>query len=138
MLQPPARWVAVSALASAAAALALPGATGEVAGIASVVTLGGLALLAGHAWGLLVVVAAQVLLLAHVWPLVALTPPAAPVAQATAAAATVASLPAVARLGVALPGLADVLLDEPSARARAVCVAMGAVGAAAALLAPVL
>ena len=61
----------MAALGAAGAALAVPGPTGELSGIASILAVAGLAVLAGHSWGSLVAGAASTMLLAHVWPIVA-------------------------------------------------------------------
>jgi len=58
------------AFPAAAIALLLPGQVGELAGIASILLLGGLAAAAGHRWGLAVILFADVALAANVWPLV--------------------------------------------------------------------
>jgi hypothetical protein len=100
-----------------------------------VLVLGALALLAGHTWGLLVVAAADVLLLGHVWPILAFHG-SDPVGQAAAATALVSALPGLALLGVAMPALVDVVLGEPSERARSTGVALCSVGAALALVLP--
>jgi hypothetical protein len=59
-------------LAAAATALAIPGPTGEVCGIASILAVAGLARLAGHGWGNAVSGAAATLQIAHLWPIVKL------------------------------------------------------------------
>ena len=61
----------LAALGAAGAALAVPGPTGELSGIASILAVAGLAVLAGHTWGTLVAGAASTMMLAHVWPIVA-------------------------------------------------------------------
>jgi len=60
-----------AALGAAGAALAVPGPTGELSGIASILAVAGLAILAGHSWGYLVSGAASTMMLAYVWPIVA-------------------------------------------------------------------
>jgi hypothetical protein len=65
------RGLVLAALGAAGAALAVPGPTGELSGIASILAVAGLAVLAGHTWGSLVGGAASTMLLAHVWPIVA-------------------------------------------------------------------
>jgi hypothetical protein len=59
-------------LAAAATALAIPGPTGEVCGIASILAVAGLARLAGHGWGNPVAGMAATLQIAHLWPIVKL------------------------------------------------------------------
>jgi hypothetical protein len=61
---------AVAALAAAGTALAIPGPTGELCGIASILAVAGLARLAGHNWGNPVAGMAATLQIAHVWPIV--------------------------------------------------------------------
>src|SRR5688500_17393822 len=58
-------------LVAALAALAIPGPAGEITGIASVLAVGAIAVLAEHAWGLLLVAIADVLLVGKVWPALA-------------------------------------------------------------------
>lgn len=58
------------ALGAAGTALAIPGPTGELCGIAAILAVAGLARLAGHRWGTLVAGVAATLQLAHVWPVV--------------------------------------------------------------------
>jgi len=58
------------ALLSAASALMLPGPADQLTGFSSVLIVGALALLAGHAWGVLVIGVAQVLILGKAWPIV--------------------------------------------------------------------
>jgi hypothetical protein len=106
--------------------------------MASVLSMGALALLAGHTWGLLVIAAADVLLLGHVWPLLAFSGDGGTHGQLAAATALVSALPGLALLGVAMPALVDVVLDEPSERVHSAGVAMCAVGAALALVLPAL
>ena len=65
------RGLVLAALGAAGAALAVPGPTGELSGIASILAVAGLAVLAGHTWGTLVSGAASTMMLAHVWPIVA-------------------------------------------------------------------
>jgi len=130
-------WVALPAIAAAAAALALPGPTGSAAAIASVLSLGALALLAGHTWGMLVVAMADVLLLGHVWPVLAFSD--GPLATHWAAAATLAcTLPGLTLLGVAIPALVDVVLGDPGHRMHRVGVTVGSLALAAAVVLPAL
>jgi hypothetical protein len=133
-------WVVASALLGAAAALCLPGPTGPAAAIAAVLAVGALALLAGHAWGLLVIVTADVLLLGHVWPTLAFSGPGALSSGATLAAATAlaTTLPGLTLLGVALPAMVDLVWGESSARSRSAGVATCALFMVLALVLPAL
>lgn len=86
--------LAGAGLVGSLAAIALP-ASVQVSEIASVLAVASLALLAGHQWGLIVLVAADVVLLGRVWPSIVYEwPPTMSVQLATYAA-----------LAGALPGL---------------------------------
>ena len=63
------RWIAVTSLLGALAAISLPSSTTEVAGIAVILAVAALAMLAGHRWSLIVIVAAQIMILGKVWPI---------------------------------------------------------------------
>lgn len=109
--------------AGSLAAILLPTSV-EASGIAAVLALGSLALLAGHAWGLPVVVAADVVLLGKVWPLVVYQewPPGLAV-QVAACAALAGALPGLVALPRTLPGAVDLLAGRrpaPALRALAV------------------
>ncbi len=130
-------WVVVSAFAGASAALALPGSTGDLAAVASVLAVGALALLAGHTWGLLVVAVADVMLLGQVWPMLAFESDGA--TQLAAATALVSALPGLALLGIAFPALVSVIFGEQTSdRVRSAGVATCAIGAALAVVLPAL
>ncbi|HYU15217.1 MAG TPA: hypothetical protein VEL05_04075, partial [Candidatus Acidoferrum sp.] len=57
-------------MGAAGVTLAIPGPTGEISGIASVLAVAGLARLAGYRWGSAVAGVAATLQVAHVWPIV--------------------------------------------------------------------
>ncbi len=61
---------ALLALVSAASAMVLPGPAGQLTGFSSILLVGALALLAGHAWGVLVIACAEVMILGKSWPIV--------------------------------------------------------------------
>lgn len=130
-------WVTISALIGAAAALALPGPAGPATGVAAVLAVGALALLAGHAWGVLVTGTAQVVLVGNVWPLLALQPPPDAFGTAAIVTALVSALPGLAMIGWTLPAVVDVVLgEERGERARGYGVACGAVVMALVLVLP--
>lgn|GEM_PF-5438583 len=128
--------VTLCSLVGAAAALALPGPSGAAAAVASVLAVGALALLAGHAWGILVVFVADVLLVGHVWPSLAFAGLDSE-GLATAVTALVAALPGVAMAGVALPAVVEVLLGEDRTdRARSFGMLTGSAAMVASLVLP--
>jgi len=90
-------WVAVTALIAACAALPLPS-HAHSAELAAVLAIGAVAALAGHRWGLAVVVLAEVALVASVWPLAILARPPSVPAQIAVAVACLGAVPGVARL----------------------------------------
>jgi hypothetical protein len=61
---------ALVAMGAAGATLAIPGPTGEVCGIASILAVAALARLAGHSWGIGIAGVAATMQIAHVWPVV--------------------------------------------------------------------
>ena len=131
-------WICLPALAGAVAALLVPGATSTTAAGATLLAVGAIALLAGHAWGLLVSIPSHVTLVGRVWP--ALTVSSVDGSPATAAAVAVVlvtALPALALTAVVLPQIAGHLVGEDaSPRARTLVVAASAVALAAALVLP--
>lgn len=112
------RLMAVAGLAGALAAIALP-AHAETAEIAAVLAMGALALLAGHDWGLAVVVVADVLLLGRLGPLVVHDWPPGPMLQLAVYTALAGALPGLFVLRRALPGALELVLGRAcSARAQ--------------------
>jgi hypothetical protein len=61
---------ALLAILCAGSAMALPGPSGDITGFSSVLVVGAIALLAGHAWGILVIAAAELLIVGKAWPIV--------------------------------------------------------------------
>jgi hypothetical protein len=129
-------WVCLSALIGAAAALALPGASGTTAAGAALLAVGALALLAGHTWGLMVSIPAHITLVGRVWPELTHAAALATVREAAIAVVLVTALPALALTVVVLPEIARHLVPERSPRMRAVFVAGSALALAAALILP--
>ena len=112
--------MAGAGVAGSLAAIALP-ASAQVSEIAAILALGSLALLAGHQWGTIVVVAADVVLLGRVWPLVVHDWPPSPEVQIAVYAALAGTLPGIFSLRRTVPESLKLLLGrEPSDRAQAV------------------
>lgn len=87
------RWVAVTSLLGSMAAISLPGSTSQIAGIAVILAVAALAMLAGHRWSLIIIVAAQIMILGKVWPI------------AFHAGSTLVAVAAIVATVCALPGL---------------------------------
>lgn len=113
------RLVASAGLAGALAAILLP-ASAQVSEIAAILALASLAILAGHQWGVMVLVAADVVLLGRVWPLVVYEwPPTLPV-QLTAYAALAGALPGLFLLRRTVPHWLELVFgDRAGQRMRA-------------------
>jgi len=115
----------------------VPGAAnGSSAAGAVLLAVGALALLAGHMWGLLVLVPAHVALAGRLWPQVALAGAGDAMPIAALAVVLVTMVPTVALSAVAMPGIVATLLPERSPRVRSLVVACGALCLAAALIVP--
>ena len=112
---------AVLALISAAATMAVPGPAGDLTGFSTVLLVGGLALLAGHAWGILVIAAAEVLIVGEVYPIVTnmiSTHPVDSVGVATSLVAIVTALPGLVLFAATLPYTVEVVIGEKGSRAQ--------------------
>lgn len=106
---------ALLALVSAGAAMALPGPAGDITGFSTVLLVGALALLAGHHWGVLVVAAAEVLILGKAWPIVmdAFTSDThSSLAVAAALTTTLSALPGLVLFAVTLPFTVEVIIGK--------------------------
>lgn len=103
--------VAAAGLASSCAALALPASSYD-SEIAAILALGALALLAGHQWGLVVVAAADVVLLGQLWPLLLRTWPPTITVQLVMYTAMAGALPGLVLLPRALRQGLDLLLGS--------------------------
>lgn len=135
-------WISLPALAGACAALLVPGQASTTAAGAALLAVGALALLAGHAWGLMVSIPSHVTLVGRVWPALT-TGSAQDLAGSSATAAAVAivivtALPALALTTVVLPQIAEHVLGEERRQAQRVFVAGSALALAAALVLPAL
>jgi hypothetical protein len=132
---------ALIALLSAGSAMAIPGPAGDVTGFASVLFVGAIALLAGHAWGILVVATAEMLIVGKVWPIVTALFTSSTLDSMTALSATTAlitALPGLALFVATLPYTVEVVLGQNQSRAHRSGVVISSVAAAAWLLQPML
>ena len=133
-------WVSLPALAGATAALMVPGVSSTATAGATLLAVGALALLAGHTWGLLVVVPSHLVLVGRLWPVLALYGPGQPEggAMGTVAVAVVlvTALPALGLSAVLLPRIVGHLLVDRSPRMQSFVVAGAAALLAAAMVLP--
>lgn len=127
--------MAVPALLAAGAALSLPGPTGQETGIASILAVGAIALLAGHRWGLLIAAAAAVGLLGKVWPIVA-APDTSSWGLVAAWAAVVTAIPGVVLFFTTLPRTVELAIGRRDGRVHRAGTVAFAAAAAVWLLAP--
>jgi len=125
-------WVAATGLVAAFAALPLPS-HAHSAELASVLAVGAIAALAGFRWGLAVVVAAEVFLVAAVWPLAILARPPSLAAQIAVTVACLGAVPGMARMLGGADELIELLGVNPGRWRRPA--ARGLVAASAILLA---
>lgn len=122
-------WVAATGLAAAFAALPLPS-HAHSAELASVLAVGAIAALAGFRWGLAVVVAAEVFLVAAVWPLAILARPPSLAAQIAVTVACLGAVPGMLRLLggadelIELLGITSTRWRRPAARGLVAASAM--------------
>lgn len=128
--------VALAGLVGALAAIALPTGSGPPPEVAAVLAVGCLALLAGHAWGLLIVAVADLLLVAALWPLLVFHGHTTAVTVA-AVVALLGALPGVALLRRTLPGTVELVLGTRAARFRSTAVALTSVLAAVWMILPI-
>lgn len=104
-------------LLAALAVLPLPtvGVTPEVA---ATLAVGAIALLAGHRWGLAVVVLADIAQIGALWPRAFLHDPPSTMAQLGVAIGIAGALPGLILLGRAAPELAELVLGHSSPRGQ--------------------
>lgn len=131
------RALVLAALGAAGAALAVPGPTGELSGIASILAVAGLAVLAGHTWGTLVAGAASTMMLAHVWPIVAAGKHSGWGGAASIAAFSLA-LPGSVAFARSLPARIHGLIGRRIARMRGAPVGASAAALAVLVALPIL
>ena len=106
------RLLAVLAFVGAILTMAIPGPATEITGVATILALGALALLAGHNWGAVVIAAADVVLAAKLWPVVLLASPPS-IAASIALALTV---PGMVLFAVTLPNIVEATFGTAAAR----------------------
>ncbi len=130
---------ALLAILCAAAAMALPGPAVDITGFSSVLLVGAIALLAGHAWGILVIAAAELLVVGKAWPIVTdliTNGDLGSLAGATALVTMVAALPGLALFVVTLPFMVEVIVGEKDSRAQRPAEVLSCVAAVAWLASP--
>lgn len=131
--------LSLTLLAGAGAAMLLPGASGTSAAGAAVLALGALALLAGHAWGLMVSIPSHLTLVGRLWPHLSLAHASGGTLRAAATALlVVTAVPTLALAAVALPQIVRHLLPDATRRTHAALVGGAALALAAALIVPAL
>ncbi|HET6611338.1 MAG TPA: hypothetical protein VFG83_05085 [Kofleriaceae bacterium] len=133
--------MAVIALLAACAGFAIPGKTGELSGISTVLAVAAMATIAGHRWGVLVIAAADVALVAEVWPIVAhlVTIPGYAHPEWTRAGAGFAlalAAPGVVVFAITLPRTVTVLVGHRSGPRHDIGLAAAAILACAYLAVP--
>ncbi len=111
-------WLAVLAILTAISAMAIPRSATQVTEIATVLAVGGLALLAGHRWGLLVVATADVMLLGKLWPLLVFRELEVGRAVFAAQVALIGALPGLLLTIRTLPSTFDLVAGPQSLRLR--------------------
>jgi len=129
--------LSVTLLAGAGAALLLPETSGTAAAGAAVLAVGALALLAGHAWGLMVSIPSHLTLVGRLWPHLSLAHASGGTLRAAATALLiVTAVPTLALAAVTLPQIVRQLLPDATRRVRAAIVGGAALALAAALIVP--
>jgi hypothetical protein len=98
--------------------MAIPGYQADIAEVSAILAIGALALLAGHRWGILIVAAADLLLIGHVWPVAAFADRPEPYARIAACTAMLGALPGLLVFSRTLPHTVSLLLGPRLARAR--------------------
>ncbi|MBI4509682.1 MAG: hypothetical protein HY698_08585 [Deltaproteobacteria bacterium] len=136
-------WVAIPALGGALCALVVPGASTTATAGATVLAVGALALLAGHTWGLLVVVPSHLTLVGRLWPMLALSspsqsPPGGDLEAFAISMVLVTALPGLVLAATLLPRITALVLVDRSPRVQSLVVAATAMLLAAALILPAL
>lgn len=129
--------VAAAAMIGALAAMALPAGLAYTPEIAAILAVGAIALMAGHAWGLLIVALADVVLVGKIWPVVLLQADAT-TGGVAAAIALAGALPGLAIVSRTLPGTVEVVMGTSDPRRRSLGMTLGVALMAAALLVPAL
>lgn len=132
---------ALLAILCAVSAMALPGPAGDITGFSSVLFVGAIALLAGHAWGILVIAAAELLIVGKSWPIVTeviTNGDLTSLAGATSIVTMVAALPGLVLFVFTLPFMVEVIVGEKDSRAQRPAEVLSCVAAVAWLAMPLL
>jgi len=127
--------LAVAAFIAALAAMAIPGPAGDVTGIASVLAVGAIALMAQHAWGLLIVGVADLALVGKVWPVVVFTSHP-DWSTATATLALITALPGLVVFVATLSRTVELVTGGSASRHHRAAMALSGTAAIAWLLMP--
>jgi hypothetical protein len=127
--------IAIAGLAAALASLPLP-AHASSPEAAAALAVGAIALATGHRWGLAIVVLAEVLLVAALWPAAFLHQPPSVPAQVAVAIAFAGALPGVLAIGRAAPSLLDLFGIRGSPQTHRLTHGAMVLAAVAVLLAP--
>ena len=131
----------IPALGGAAAALVVPGASSTANAGATLLAVGALAMLAGHTWGLMVVVPSHLSLVGRLWPAFALGGPADAAAGGQLGSGAIVvvlltALPALTLAAILMPKMVNHLLVGKSPRTQGLVVAGVALLLAAWLVLP--
>lgn len=113
------RWLGITGLIAALAALPLP-THAHSPELAATLAIGSIALLAGHRWGLAVMVVAEIFLIGAVWPLAFLAVPPSVPAQIAVAVSVAGALPGLLSLGRAAAELVELIGARRTRRATRV------------------
>src|SRR5690242_10585729 len=113
------RWLGLTGLAAALAALPLP-THAHSPELAATLAIGSIALLAGHRWGLAVMVVAEIFLIGAVWPLAILARPPSLAAQIAVGVSVIGAVPGLLALGRAAAELVELIGARRTRRATRV------------------
>lgn len=110
------RWLGLTGLAAALAALPLP-TNAHSPELAATLAIGATALLAGHRWGLAVLVVAEIFLIGAVWPLAILARPPSVAAQIAVGISVAGAVPGLRALGRAAAEVVELIGARRTRRA---------------------
>lgn len=133
-------YVVLPALGGASAALLVPGVSGAATAGATLLAVGALAILAGHAWGLFVVLPSHLTLVGRMWPSVNHLHDHHISSLGTGAIAVVlvTALPALALSAILMPRITRHFMGRYAPRRQAAIVGVTALALAAAIVLPAL
>lgn len=110
------RWLGLTGLAAGLAALPLP-THAHSPELAATLAIGSIALLAGHRWGLAVMVVAEIFLIGAVWPLAVLARPPSVAAQVAVVVSVIGAAPGLRALGRAAAEIVELVGANRTRRA---------------------